>query len=171
MKKYVKQLPLILFPYAYLIYLLCAVTIDALSDAMVALLPAAAAVFSVLTLIIVITNIVSAATGRYTAYEAAKINLTVKCWQIPAYIFHFLMGAAGFLMSVWGIGFLMLSIIIDVVTIALTGLNAVSCTAAMKKEDIISLRKAAVYTICSFIFVIDIITAINCVRKCRAKMQ
>ncbi len=114
-----------------------------------------------------IYNIVVTVKGKYTAYEAAKINLTVKAWQIPAYIFHFIMGAVGMVMSVWGIGFIMVAVIVDAVTIVLTGVNAIGCAVKLKKDGIIPMRTAIIYGIGSFIFCIDVFVALLYVGRSR----
>lgn len=173
MKKYIKLLPLIIYPYAYLIWLILQfVTSDTVKKLIgiegdIILFKAIFIIFNVYVLFSVIYNIIVTVKGKYTAYEAAKMNLTIKAWQIPAYIFHFLMGAVGLLMSVWGIGFLMVAVIVDVVTIALTGLNAIGCAVKLKKDGIIPLRTAFLYGIGSFIFCIDIFVALGYVRRSR----
>lgn len=173
MKKYIKLLPLIIYPYAYLIWLLLQFkAADAFGEFVgskeyVILFEAMFIIFNVYVLFIVVYNIVVTIKGKYTAYEAAKMNLTVKAWQIPAYIFHFFMGAVGVLMSVWGIGFIMVAVIVDVVTIALTGTNAIGCAVKLKKDGVIPLRTAIIYGIGSFIFCIDVFVALSYVRRSR----
>ena len=48
-----------------------------------------------------------------TAGQAARMNLIIKGIQIPAYIMHFILGFIGLAMSVWGIGFLLWAVLID----------------------------------------------------------
>lgn len=157
MKKYIRLLPVMLFPYVYLIFLAVTAFIT-MSFGEWGL--AVGAVFIIAALVCSVSSAVFTARGESTAYEAAKMNLIVKCVQIPAYIFHFLLGAAGTVMSVWGIGVIMFVVIIDVITIVLTGINAVGCVVRICRENVIGSGMAVLMGICSFIFCIDVGTAV-----------
>lgn len=176
MKKYLKILPLILFPYAYLIFLFFVSSIGKLIKEGTTV---EVEIFSKLGLIavvlynlwVLILSLWSAIGGlkRYTPAEAVKMNLAVKGWQIPAYLFHFLLGAFGTLASVWGIGFVAFAIIIDLVTIFLSGLFAVGCVRRLKKEGVLSSETAFLAGLGSFIYCVDVIAAIALVRLCKEK--
>lgn len=165
MKKYIKMLPLILYPYAYLILLL---TIFLAGDAfdwiethitdnfIVILIQ----VYHILVLIDAIYGAVSVARSNDTPIQAARMNLVIKGLHIPAYIFHFILGVAGCLMSVWGIGFIMFAIAIDVLTIAFTGISAIGCMVKLKKSDVLSTVITVLAVIGSFIFCVDVVIAI-----------
>lgn len=173
MKKYIKLIPLIIYPYAYLIWLIMMFitddTVEKLigSDGYIILFDAIFIIFNIYVLVIMLYNLIVTIKGKYTAYEAAKMNLTIKAWQIPAYIFHFIMGAVGTIMSVWGIGFIMVAVLVDVITIALTGINSVGCTVRLKKDGVISLKTAIFCGIGSFLFCIDVIVALFYVTRSR----
>lgn len=175
MKKYIRLLPLILYPYAYLIYFILLFTIDDISRKIANLLTSGLVVliigYTILTLITAISSTVLAVKGKYSAYETAKMNLAVKAWHIPAYILHFVMFCVGMIASIWGIGFMMVAVIVDVLTIALSGINAISCAVKLKKDGIISKRTAILCGISSFIFCIDLIIAFIYVHKAKKHLK
>jgi len=169
MKKYIRLLPMILYPYAYLIIMLIYIPIFSEKEYAFNILLVVGIIYNLYSLIIAIINAVQTAKGRYTAYQAAKMNWIIKGVQIPAYMFHFLVGMVGALMSVWGIGFVFWAILIDVLTIALTGINAMGCCMKLYKEGIISEGKTVLSILCSFIFCIDVAVAIILYAKVKRK--
>lgn len=160
MKKYLKLLPLILYPYPYVLMMLETPVFLLLEDAPVevqaVLFLGPILLFNLYVIFISIYNVVTTARGDMTAYEAAKMNLVVKGWQVPAYILHFVMGVGGLLMSVWGIPFILYAILIDLFTIILTGINSIGCSIKMKKECNTSLLMG----IGCFIYCVDLAVAI-----------
>lgn len=166
MKKYLKILPLILYPYAYLLFLVFVFFIgklvserSAAVDIFSAIGMTAAVLYNLWVLILVLWSAIGGL-KRYTPAEAAKMNLAVKALQIPAYLFHFLMGMAGMVMSIWGIGFITLAVIIDLVTIFLSGLFAIGSVRRLKKEGILSSGTAFLAGLGSFLYCVDVIAAI-----------
>ncbi len=160
MKKYIRLLPVILYPYAYLIIIIFYILIFDGKTYGLDILKAIVIIYNLYSLIITIVNVVQTARGRYTAYQAAKMNWVIKGVQIPAYIFHFLVGMVGALLSVWGIGFVLWAILIDILTIALTGINSIGCCIRLCKEGMISKGKSVFCALCSFIFCVDVVVAI-----------
>ncbi len=185
MKKYLKLIPLTLYPYAYLIVIISAFILTSanmeneftkaigggiatvltflgnLEPSLVVNAPIALAVgYNLWVLISAILNAVACARGKYTSLEAAKMNMAVKGCQIPAYIFHFLLGAVGFVASIWGVGFLLLAIIVDLLAIITTGINAIGCAVRLCKDGIIKKPLAIILGIGSFIYCADVVIAI-----------
>lgn len=166
MKKYLKMLPVILWPYAYIIWFaLMILAGNALKDvveneriidaAMVVMF-----VYWVVTFIDAIYGAVSTARNENTSLEVAKMNLIIKALHIPAYIFHFILGILGCMMSIWGIGIIMFVLLVDLITIALTGINAIGCVIKMCRQNVLSKKMAILAGVCSFIYCIDLVTAI-----------
>lgn len=95
--KYLKMIPVIIYPYIYVlilaIFLLFAGILpeDYTDVALIGLL-IVAVIYNLYSFIIVIVNAVQAAKGIMTARQAARMNLIIKCVQIPAYIMHFILG-------------------------------------------------------------------------------
>lgn len=156
---YIRLLPLMLFPYAYLILLLM---FYKMPDSFLSseALPITVIVYLALTLISTVFGAFYAAISKLSPRKAATLNLVVKAVQIPAYIFHFILGMLGTVASIWRIGLIMFAIAIDLVTIALTGIHAVGCTVKNCKSGAISKCAAAFMSIGSFIYCIDLIAAI-----------
>ena len=49
--------------------------------------------------------------------------MLTKCIQTPAYIINFLLGCLGVLMIIWGIGVLLFVVLVDYITIFITGIG------------------------------------------------
>lgn len=172
--KYLKMIPVILYPYMYMVILgVYGVFTDALPDdySNIALLGlfVVAVVYNVYSFVIVIVNAVQGARGKMTAREAARMNLIIKGVQIPAYILHFIMGLIGLALSVWGIGIILWALLIDLLTILLTGISSIGCSIRMRKEGLLSTAAAILMGIGSFIYCADLVIAIVYVVKARKK--
>ncbi len=160
MKDIIRLLPLIVFPYAYLILLIMAVyTPDVLEIGNGKMIAAIVIAYLIVTLASTIGGSIYAAKSSMPPLTAAKLNFIVKAAQIPAYIFHFLLGLVGTVMSVWGIGFILFAVVIDLVTITLTGIHAIGCVVKVRRNGAVSLKAAVFAGICSFIYCIDLAAA------------
>lgn len=186
MWKYIKLIPLIIYPY---LYLLLPVSIIVLSDpemnssdavmsilgffgsiaeALNAVAPnlfnivfiSFIILLNILPMVIAIFNAVYSSKGKYSARQAAKINVIVKGFHIPIYLFNFVIAVLGIFMSVWGVGIVAIAIVVDFLTIILTGINALGCPIRLYKDSVISKSRAIILGICSFIYCIDVAVAI-----------
>ncbi len=157
---YVRLIPLMLFPYAYLIYLGLYMKFTDFFIFKVDLLEVVVIVYIALTLFCTMFGAIYAGASKLSPKKAAKLNLVVKLVQIPAYIFHFLMGLAGSVMSVWGIGFVAVAVVVDLMTILLTGIHAIGCNVKCCRAGAVSKKTAVLMSIGSFIYCIDIVVAI-----------
>lgn len=168
--KYLKMIPVIVYPYIYVLILavfllfLGILPEDYTDMAPIGLL-IVAVIYNLYSFVIVIVNAVQAAKGKMTAKQAARMNLIIKGIQIPAYIMHFILGFIGLAMSVWGIGFLLWAVLIDLLTILLTGINSIGCSIRMRKEGLVSLPGAIFMGIGCFIYCVDVVIAIVYVVK------
>ena len=97
------------------------------------------------------------------------MNLIIKGIQIPAYIMHFILGFLGLAMSVWGIGIVLWAILIDLLTILLTGISSIGCSIRMRKEGILSTAAAILMGIGCFVYCADVVIAIVYTVKARKK--
>lgn len=165
MKKYLLRLPLIIYPYIYLLYLIAVLIItgvfnEELSDALVpALTVAVFVVFHLAVLVDTVGGAICINRAGYTAADAAKVNLTVKVSQIPAYLFHFLLGALGCMLSVWGFGMILYAIAVDLIAIVLSGTHALGCVVKMRREHALGTLWTVLAAAGSYIYVVDIIVA------------
>lgn len=169
--KYLKMIPVIIYPYIYvLILVVFFLFVDVLpEDTTDISLLIIAVIYNLYSFVIVIVNAVQTARGKLTAGQAARMNLIIKGIQIPAYIMHFILGFIGLAMSVWGIGFLLWAVLIDLLTILLTGISSIGCSIRMRKERLVSLPGAIFMGIGCFIYCADVVIAIVYVVKARKK--
>lgn len=163
--KYMKMIPVILYPYIYVFILagflmfMSSLPEDYNDAAMFGLL-IVAVIYNLYSLVIVIVNAVQGARGKVTARQAARMNLIIKGIQIPAYIMHFILGFMGLALSVWGIGFILWAILIDLLTILLTGISSIGCSIRMRKEGLLSTAAAILMGIGCFVYCVDVVIAI-----------
>lgn len=163
--KYLKMIPVILYPYIYVFILagflmfMSSLPEDYNDAAMLGLL-IVAVIYNLYSLVIVIVNAVQGARGKMTARQAARMNLIIKGIQIPAYIMHFILGFIGLALSVWGIGFILWAILIDLLTILLTGISSIGCSIRMRKEGLLSTAAAILMGIGCFVYCVDVVIAI-----------
>lgn len=166
MKRYVRMIPLIIYPYAWIIALGILFVIGMINNEILewkyfsTICNGIFIAYQVMVLITAIYGAISGATGDSTPLQEAVKNLVIKCIHIPAYVLHFMMGLLGLCMSVWGIGFILFAVIVDVLTIALSGIQSIGCAVKFTRENIISKGKAVIMVIGSFIFCIDIVVAL-----------
>lgn len=164
MKSYLRMLPVILYPYAYLIPLLVLFLTPAVDDNMAKVylfVFGYGIAIHVLAFAASIYNAVITANGKkYDSRKAAQINVVTKCVQIPAYIFHFVLGCLGLGMSVWGIGVIIFAVVVDFLSILLTGISAIGLHVRMKKEQYLRKSYCVWLGIGSFLYCIDVAIAI-----------
>ncbi len=162
MKKIMKLLPLILYPYAYLLLFVFAM-IDLPDELMILsdLWPILVLIYHIYVIVFVVYNVVSNVRKETNAYELAKTNLLIKGLQIPAYIINFLLGMSGMaFLVVGGIGLIMMMIIVDLISIGLTGIHSIACSIRMRKEGMLSNAAFVFMGIGCFVYCIDVIIAI-----------
>lgn len=153
------NLPIILYPYAYLIILILSTVIKMTELAAIPLF----ILFIVIHPMIIASLIADFRIAKnkiVPAKSMATFNMVTKLVHIPAYIFHFILGVLGSLASVWGIGFVMFAIIIDLITIAATGTLSLSTIIGAYKQKVLSLPVAIICGIFSYIYCIDVIVVI-----------
>ena len=165
MKKYLKMIPIMAYPYAYLIYFIAFIVIGGFSsldenEILFDIFFIIPLIYSAVALIIALINMIQGIRGKYTLKESAIINALTKCVQIPGYIFHFIMGLIGLLMSIWGIGFIIWAIIIDFLCIALTGISSLGLSIRLIKEKVFSPSKGILILLGCFIYVVDVVLGI-----------
>lgn len=171
--QYSKLIPLILYPFAYLffilVYIIVALVFPSLGSGEIfdKIMYGIAVIYNICILCFCIYHSVSIVNKKVPVSDAAWMNLIIKGFQIPAYIFHFLMGLLGGVMGIWGIGFLLVALAVSVLSILLTGISAIGCGIRMKQEGILTFWKALLMSIGSFIFCVDLIIAIVYVVLCK----
>lgn len=165
MKKYVKMIPIMIYPYAYLVYFIFFLIIGGFSslddnEVLLEIFFIIPLIYNVISLVIVFINMIQGIRGKYTLKESARINALTKCVQIPGYIFHFFLGLIGLVMSIWGIGFIIWAIIIDLLCIVLTGISSLGLSIRLIREKVFPLSKGILILLGCFIYVVDVVLAI-----------
>lgn len=95
------------------------------------------------------------------ALDLAKTQMIMRLVQIPAYAVIFFVGVIGTML----IFMILLSIalyILDVISIAVTGLSSVPVYYILEDAGLISKKRRIIYTICGFLFGMDVIVACLC---------
>ena len=166
MRKNLLLLPVMFYPY---IYMICVATFsyindvsvsDELGDISIRVLLVIAAICNLYVLIVVVVNLIRASKGKCNAIELVKLNMIIKLVHIPAFVFHFLLGMFGVAACLWGIGFVMWAILIDLLTIGLTGMIGLSASVSCRKEGMLTKPMAFLYAVLSYIYCVDVISAI-----------
>lgn len=103
--------------------------------------------------------------------DIVTINMIIKLVHIPAFIFHFVVGVFSSLLSVWGIGFVIAVVVIDLLTIIISGTYSVITIVTIYKQKKVSLKEAIICAICSYIYCVDIVVAIYLNVKVRAELK
>ena len=172
--KYLKMIPVIIYPYIYvLILVVFFLFVDVLpedtTDISLLVLLIIAVIYNLYSFVIVIVNAVQTARGKLTAGQAARMNLIIKGIQIPAYIMHFILGFIGLAMSVWGIGFLLWAVLIDLFDDPAHRHQFHRLQYSHAQRRLVSLPGAIFMGIGCFIYCVDVAIAIVYVVKARKK--
>lgn len=168
-KKYILMLPVIFYPYLYVIGIFILFYLPNENWSIVSDL---AWIVNIYCFGAAVFNAVAAAKGSMTAKQSAIMNLVIKTVQIPAYIFHFILFVVGGTTAPWGVLLLLWGGVMNVLPMLITGINAIGCSIRMCKEKIFSKRASILMGIGSFVYCIDVIIAvIYVVRTVRKDMQ
>lgn len=177
MKKYIGLIPGMLYPYAYMLFIVFigifiltsyAIYGEEMTDKLIDIVFVGVITgYHILVIIATIYSAVMITGKKYTAYEAAETNMLMKCIHIPAYVLHFIIGFVGALMGVFGLGFLLFAIIMDILTIAVSGIYSCGCMVKLRKKKVLTTGKAILAGIGSFIYCVDVGLAIYLFLQCR----
>ena len=107
------------------------------------------------TVLFVVTNL----RKHKPAFEMTRISMIIKLIHIPAYIVIFLMGLLS-LATIFTMGFGLVFLILNCMTIFLTGLIGASGIAQGKREEKLSKKSAVIHGILQFMFCVDVISAV-----------
>lgn len=97
---------------------------------------------------------------KIPARQAAKVNMLIKLVQIPAYVFHFILGMIGTVASIWGIGFILFAVIIDIVTIVFSGTQCLAAIRGIYKQKGLLKWQAILFAFLSYIYCVDVAISI-----------
>ncbi len=155
---------LILYPYYYMSIIIAQLLImgntDSFSGADAFVGEIVMFLVNPICLGVLVSDFVTNAKGHVPPEKLAKLNMIIKLVHIPAYIIHFVLGMLGTLASIWGIGFVLWAIIIDLITIALSGTHMLSCVIGIIKQKGANTAIYVVAAVLSYIYCIDVLVAI-----------
>lgn len=173
MKKYIILLPVMLYPYAYLIYIFIiffaglGFAFLGINSTEFLLNEYIIGFYHILCIVISIYSAITVVTKTNNGKQAGLLNLVLKCIQIPGYLINSVIGFIGLCMGLWGIGIVLFILFVDLISITLTGLVSIGCMIKLKKEGSLTTSQTIIYTIFSFIFCFDILFAILAYSKAR----
>lgn len=120
--------------------------------------------FGAVMYILNIIFMIQARNGCFHATDLARANMIVKLIQIPAYIFIFMIGILCMVM-IFTIGISFVLLLLDALSIGLTGLFAIAAFQNLNREGMITRKAQFIYSIASFLFCVDVIIAVIGYRK------
>ncbi len=120
--------------------------------------------FGAVMYILNIIFMIQARNGCFHATDLARANTIVKLIQIPAYIFIFMIGILCMVM-IFTIGISFVLLLLDALSIGLTGLFAIAAFQNLNREGMITRKAQFIYSIASFLFCVDVIIAVIGYRK------
>ena len=120
--------------------------------------------FGAVMYILNIIFMIQARNGCFHATDLARANMIVKLIQIPAYIFIFMIGILCMVM-IFTIGISFVLLLLDALSIGLTGLFAIAAFQNLNLEGMITRKAQFIYSIASFLFCVDVIIAVIGYRK------
>lgn len=164
MSRYLRMIPVMLYPYAYLIPLLILFLVPAEGDNMgrvyVFVFNYGLLIHLAVFTLAIHNAIMTAKDPAYSVRTGADINLLIKGVQIPAYIFHFVLACLGTFMSIWGIGVILFAIVVDFLSILTSGISAIGVHIRMAKQGYVSKGVAVLLAVGSFLYCVDVGIAI-----------
>lgn len=168
--KYLKMLPVIVYPYLYMVAILVVFIVGVIEDnstqsydyTMLAMVISIIMSFVITGLCFIISTFNSIRSGNnaYGLLFPVKINFLIKLIQIPAYIINFIFGIIGILMSIWGIGIVALMLVVDLLTILISGINNIGACINLYKNKVLSKEECIIFALLSFIYIVDVGVAI-----------
>ena len=161
------NLPVIIYPYAYLLVALLAgqgAAVTGQSGIIDFILPIALVLLFLLIhpmcLATVIVNFRAAHMNIIPPDKLANGILLVKLIHVPAFILHFILGSLGVLASVWGLGIIMFAVVIDLLTVIGSGTYTVAAITGLCRQNVINRWTGVLFGILSYIYCVDVAAAI-----------
>lgn len=162
MGKYLAAIPVILFPYFLLAAIGCLYSPTIMETVFsdngylvllsVILFGAVCWVFAALLALYILLK-------KADAVRGARLAMTVKLAQIPAYIAIFVLGTL-YAITIFGLGFAAFFVITDCISVAMTGLIGAAAVARAYLCGRLTIRRAVVLAVLQFVFVADVVASV-----------
>ncbi len=175
--KYIALLPVLLLQYLFLFLLFSFLRVtdvfkevfnESIANLLLFLL-----IFLLIALICAVVTFILSIVLKWDSRTTAFVAMMIKLLQIPAYIVIFVLGLL-FAFMVFTMAFVPFFIIIDLITIFMTGLIGVSACIAGYREKKLSAVSATLFAIGQFFFCIDVVLSIIVyvkIRKAEKRMK
>lgn len=170
MRKYLQFLLIALFPYLIVFALICMFTgyfMDTVFQNNVYSLLLILIVLYVVALVCAVTVFITSLAKKRRILEVLRINMIMKLIHIPAYLFIFVVGLFS-MITIFTFGITIVLIILDGMTIVLSGLIGLGGVIRSLRENKISMKVAVIHGILQFVFCADIISSIVIYRIVKA---
>lgn len=167
MKRLLLLSPVILFPYFILFAVVCIFTgflMESVFSNNALNLLFILLVIYIIALISSIAVFIASLVRKSDAKELLRVNMIIKLIHVPAYIIIFFMGLAGFI-TIFTVVISLALMILDVMTIFLTGLIGLGGVIKGFREQKLSLKSAIIHGILQFVFCADVFSAVIVYRR------
>ena len=105
---------------------------------------------------------------RTSATSLVKLSLFIKVFQIPAYLYIFLLGVI-FLVSVFTYAFTIIFFLLDSITLFSSGLITTAAVINAFRNKKLSMLETIVFILLQFVFVADVIATFVLYRRLSAR--
>lgn len=168
MKKYLPFSGIIIFPYMIVLTLVC-IFGNFITQNMFYLFLLLLFVLYIVAIISAIIVFIKGITGKKKSLEILHINMVIKLIHIPAYLLIFVIGLLCSI-TIFTIGITIILMVLDGITIVLTGLIGLGGIIGGLRENKISIKQAAINGILQFVYCADIISSIIIYKTVKASI-
>lgn len=162
MVKYLQLFFIALFPYLIVFVLICMFTGYSMDNVFHDNVLIPFSIFIGLYVVALISSVITfikSLTKKRELLEVLRINMIIKLIHVPAYLCIFIVGL-GCMITIFTFGITIVLMILDGMTIVLSGLIGLGGVIRSLRENKISITKAVIHSIFQFVFCADIISSI-----------
>lgn len=166
MRKYLPFGGIVLFPYIIVFALICLFIGPSMGNIFNSLIFILIVLY-VVVLVCAVVMFIKGITKKKRSIELLRFNMIIKLTHIPVYLIIFLIGLLCTI-TIFTIGITIVLMILDGMTIILSGLIGLGGVIGSLREGKISIRKAVIHGILQFVYCADIISSIVIYRTVKA---
>jgi MFS family permease len=166
MKKLIPFYGIVLFPYL-IVFILISIFGGYFTDDFLLFLLITLIILYVVAIVCAIAEFIKGITKKNQSTEILRINMMIKLLHIPAYLLIFVFGLLCTI-TIFTIGVTIVLMILDGMTILLSGLVGLGGIIGSLRENKISTKKAVIHGILQFIYCADVISSIVMYRTVKA---
>jgi hypothetical protein len=170
MSKYIQFFLIALFPYLIVFALICMFKtyfMDTVFHNNIFSLLLILIVLYVVALGCAVTAFIASLAKESKILDVLRINIIIKLIHIPAYLFIFVVGLSS-MITIFTSGISIVLVILDGMTIALSGLIGLGGVIKSLRENKIFIKAAIIHGILQFVFCVAIISSIVIYRTVKA---